>query len=382
MGLTVVGDPNQIMTWSGTPYFFLQAGKRHGFLHAGIPLKPANLWLRRLIWNLGCLISRGETGGFQYSEVFLHAVGRNVDCGSGNDEIVSHFPLLPPLQQKYQSVNLYIDATLRQNFVDYELYKVVGKRVMLEALARERAQYERADRIVCMSQWAAASVVEDCAVPRGKVHVIHPGASLCEDDISAQEEQATGEDELRPLRLGFVGRDWRRKGLPFLLQVVDELQRNSIPVELIVVGPPPADLPRHTSIRAVGFIDKASEMRRFIDLIRSFHFGCLASSADASPIANLECLRLGVPVVARRVGGIADTVGEDSGCLFGLEASAGEVAEQLATFVRDPSRYHQLRDRISARAPHFSWDRTVREFIALWLGSDALCYRRIPGIEP
>ena len=48
-------------------------------------------------------------------------------------------------------------------------------------------------------------------------------------------------------------------------------------------------------------------------MIRSWHFGCLFSSAEAYGISNLECLRLGVPVLARRVGGIPDTVPEGLG---------------------------------------------------------------------
>ena len=53
-----------------------------------------------------------------------------------------------------------------------------------------------------------------------------------------------------------------------------------------------------------------------MQLVRSFHFGCLFSSAEAYGIANLECLRLGVPVLASRVGGIPDTVRDGLAYLF------------------------------------------------------------------
>ena len=69
--LTVVGDPNRIGAWSGTPYFFLKAGKAQGFLASGLPLRPEDLRRRRLIWNLARLGRGARPGGFQYTEAFL-----------------------------------------------------------------------------------------------------------------------------------------------------------------------------------------------------------------------------------------------------------------------------------------------------------------------
>ena len=82
--------------------------------------------------------------------------------------------------------------------------------------------------------------------------------------------------------------------------------------------------------------------------MRSFHFGCLFSSAEAYGIANLECLRLGVPVLASRVGGIPDTLRDGLGYLFEPGCPPHEIADLLQSFVRDPAAYHALR---AARHP-------------------------------
>ena len=50
--LTLVGDPNQINTWSNIPYFFLKAGQEANFFHSGIPLKPEKLKSQRILWNI------------------------------------------------------------------------------------------------------------------------------------------------------------------------------------------------------------------------------------------------------------------------------------------------------------------------------------------
>jgi glycosyltransferase involved in cell wall biosynthesis len=304
--LTVVGDPNRIGAWSGIPYFFLRAAKEQGFLSAGLSLQPENLRRRRLFWNLARVLRGSRPGGFQYTEAFLRRLFAQARSRDDEEiEIISHFPLLPPRPwRRGWRVSYYIDATLRQNFIDYGLARRTGRKAREDALRRELEHYQAAERIVCMSRWAARSVVEDYGIPSSKVHVILPGANLRDCDVTAPAEPPP----LDPLRLGFIGKDWRRKGLPFLLQVAEELARRKIGVRVVALGPPAADLPSHPLLEPAGFVDKEHDVPRFVRLVRSFHFGCLFASAEACGIANLECLRLGVPVLASRVGGVRSPI--------------------------------------------------------------------------
>jgi glycosyltransferase involved in cell wall biosynthesis len=109
-----------------------------------------------------------------------------------------------------------------------------------------------------------------------------------------------------------------------------------------------------------------------VELVRSFHFGCLFSSAEACGIASLECLRLGVPVLASRVGGIPDTLRDGLGYLFAPVCAPREVANLLQSFVRDRLAYHDLRQRVVRCSAEFSWRRTVSDFIAVWQGAGRL----------
>jgi glycosyltransferase involved in cell wall biosynthesis len=156
------------------------------------------------------------------------------------------------------------------------------------------------------------------------------------------------------------------------LRVAEELERRGISVRVVALGPPAADLPSHPLLESAGFVDKGRDSRRFVQLVRSFHFGCLFSSAEAYGIANLECLRLGVPVLASRVGGIPDTVPDGLGYLFEPGCAPDRVADLLQSFVRDPQSYRDLRRRVSRGAGEFSWRRTVGEFVALWRGAEHL----------
>jgi glycosyltransferase involved in cell wall biosynthesis len=364
--LTVVGDPNDINTWSNIPYFFMRAGQRSGFFDGGLPLKPERLWLQRWGWNLWTLLRTGSYGGFQYSPTFLNRLWGQVETDPERHEFVSHFPLLPPepAERGYR-VSYYIDATLQQNFSDYGVGANVSPPVQEQALAQERRNYHHADYVIGMSEWVARSVVEDYDVPSGKVHVVPGGANLREAGLSDTVGSAAP-DDLQPLRLGFIGKNWRRKGLPFLLDVADALLEHGVSAEVVAIGPDPSDLPTHEALCPQGFINKETNLSAFVDAVCGIHFGCLFSSIEAFGISNVECLRLGVPVLASDVGGIPDTVPDDCGLLFAPGTRPETVAERLVAFVDTPSHYHELRQRILARSAEFTWDRVIQQFEDIW----------------
>lgn len=361
--LTVVGDANDIATWSGIPYFFLRSGKRHGLLDAGVSLDPRALSLRRAAWNAKSLVLTRQAGGYQYTPDFLSRLFAQARLAEDESlEFVTHFPLLPsrPWGSNWK-VTPYIDATLKQNFEDYGLQVRVSRAVRENALARERDAYQAAERVVCMSRWAADAVTGFYGVSSSRCHVVLPGANLVEEEIGEHEAEPTVV-ERSPLRLGFIGKDWKRKGLPLLLTIADELTRRGVSAEVITIGPDPRVLPHHPLLRAQGFVHKHREMDRFVQLVRSFHFGCLLSSVEALGISTLECLRLGVPVIGTRVGGIVDAIPDGLGFLFDPGGGLDEIASTLESHAKDPEQYAALRRRVARRAREFSWNQTAIRF--------------------
>jgi glycosyltransferase involved in cell wall biosynthesis len=378
--LVAAGNPRSAGFRGGQPYYFYATGRAFDFIHEALPLAPEKLaWMRR-VWNMRNLVVRGSPFGFQYSSTFRKRLFASYGGGPEPVEYISYFPLLPPEPwRSHWSVNYYIDATLKQNFEDYGIGAKLSRRTRVEAADQERRNYEKARRIVCRSVWAAASVVSDYGIRPEKVHVILPGASL--DEPVVEEVSSGARPSFRPLRLGMVGKDWRRKGLQFLLRVTDELSARGFEAEVIVIGPEPRELPAHRSIRPLGYLDKATQSDRLLRELRSCHFGCLFSSAEALSSFLRECLRLGVPVLARRVGGIPDAVPAGLGHLFEPAASPQAVADLLIGYAQAPDRYAALRREVAGRAAEFSWDRTLEKFVALWAGSDEFSYRRVAGAD-
>jgi glycosyltransferase involved in cell wall biosynthesis len=358
--LVAYGDVNRVDTWGGHPYFFLQAGRRNGLFQAGIALHPERFRHRRLLWNALRPLTLDRPRGFMYSRAHLRALWADRRAPSGISEYVSHFQPLPPTDVVREPVSYYIDATLHQYFEDYQ--RSLGKRIRAEALAREKEAYLAARFVVCWSRWCADDVKTFYGVSPENVRVILPGANIDEASVPA----ATGWDgKLSPLRLGFIGVDWERKDGPVLLDVATKLQRMGHSVEVVVIGPKASTLPSHPALRAMGFIDKARELSRFVELVRSFHFGCLLSRAEASGISTLEGLRLGVPVIVRDVGALPENVPENAGLVLPAEETGDRLTEELAAVLRTPERYARMREAAQNVASYYSWDRTAREFLAL-----------------
>lgn len=372
--LTCIGDATSPHSWSGTPFYFLKAAQQAGFLDAGWRLDPRRLQGLKMAWNAWRQLRHGEHGGFQYSRIFLHKLQSQAELLPDDAEFLSHFPLFPP-PSKYVT-SYYIDATLAQNFEDYGLAKdgFVGHRMIADAMEREKDQYAAAKNIVCMGKWAARSVVERYGISPDAVHVVPAGANIERSNISAG---SCGEPLFHPLRLGFIGKDWRRKNLLFTLEIGEILHARGIATEVIAAGFPPSNGPRHSLLRAMGYIDRHTNADYFVDFFRRCHFTCLFSSAEAFGLSNRESLFLGTPVLAWDVGGISDTVPAGCGHLFSTDTTAGDVADVIQSYIREPDQYEALRNRIAEQAHTFTWDATVRKLTSVWAGSGEFSYAKV-----
>jgi glycosyltransferase involved in cell wall biosynthesis len=364
------GDATDLATWSNTPYFLLQAGLKEGFLHGGLPLQPQRLRRRGRLWNLKQALTTGKAGGFQYSRCFTRALLAQARLSPDQPlALLSHFPLLPavPWPPAWR-VDYYIDATTQQVFADYGSGECLAPAYRRQVLERERQAYSQAGAVICMAQWAADSVINDYGIDPAKVHVVPGGANLDEGQLAqlSAAPPPPPPSASQPLRLGFLGKEWQRKGGPFLLELADALQQRGIPTLIRAIGPAPAQLPAHPALQPLGFINKQAHTTRFVAELRSWHFGTLFSDAEAFGISNRECLRLGVPVLAHAVGGIASTL-PDSGCgqLFAPHPSATEVADWIAGRLNPYTAYLAWREALKPRWREFTWDVAVEELAAI-----------------
>lgn len=218
-----------------------------------------------------------------------------------------------------------------------------------------------AARVIVLSPAQSEFVRKSYGVAEERIVVMPNGVS----DPFVQAARAAP-DHGGAFRLLFVGRLSPQKNVQRLLRALPAI---SVPVELVVVGEGEQrtmlealcrrlGLPR---VSMVGFQTSA----QLVDWYRWADAFVLPSDKEGMPLALLEAMASGLPVVATDVPGIADTVGED-GILVAPDPEALAAAVDL--LAADPALWHDLSRRGSARAGQLSWAARVEELRALYRG--------------
>lgn len=365
--LAVIGDANDPAAWSGIPYHFLNAAKARGLIQRGLDLQPKGVSWRstRLLWNLARIIRGDRAGGYQFSRGFLERLWRPHLTALEGSEVVNHFQLYAPsvvslAERSRITLVPYIDMTLTELFEDYALGARIGRRVAREALDLETAGYRAARKVITMSQRSADILEEKYAISRERVSVVVPGANLDETAVARCEKRF---DRRRSeFIVGYIGKDFVRKGLYRLARAVVLLRSEGARVRLRVIGHCPRDLRQADGVEATGFIDKRANPDGFVDALAQCALGCLPSHAEALGIALLEFLRLGIPVVGTRVGGIPDAVPDGAGVLVDADVDPRGLAHVIGALCADENAYATLRRGAANARPWASWERAALDF--------------------
>jgi len=228
--------------------------------------------------------------------------------------------------------------------------------------AVERRYLATVDGVVCNSA-ATRDAVTALGVDPDATVVAPPAGDRFDPAI---DDAAIGEraDE-RPLRVAFVGNIAPRKGLDTL---VEGVARAEAAVELTVVGRAVdeghvADVRRLVRERGLGdrvrFAGRLSDAD-LGDTLRESHVLAVPSRYEGFGIVYLEGMSFGLPAVASRAGGAAETVADgETGVLVDPD-DPDAVARALEGFAADPDRLAEMGRAARRRYErHPSWEETT-----------------------
>ena len=373
--LACFGNASDILAWSNIPFHFFQAAKAADFLTDALNLEDPWYRWHRAVWRCGQALSLNDLRGYQSSRECAKRMWNAVPKDLRSGEIISHFQTFPCAEDALKVgclFSFFCDATLTQLWEDGAIR--FGLRRKTEILRREKEGYLLAHKLIAMSRCCADSYVRDYGADPSKVHVIRPGANLDEPRVRtflknrgrAWREERLEFSRLNPARLGFIGVDYRRKGLSRLIDAARILDSRGCPVKVVVIGECADEHKKHPLVEYVGRINKRDDLDRFLMIVDSFAIGCLPSYAEPLGISTLECLRMGVPVLGTNVGGIPDCVAPPYGLLVDGVADGEEIAAVLQEHLFDPDKYRVLVRGAVCEMEKTTWANTVAEFIRVW----------------
>lgn len=377
--LACLGNASDMLAWSNIPFHFFQAAKTAGFVTDALDLADPRYRLYRAVWRCLQALSLTDLRGYQSSRECAGRMWAAVPAHLRSGEIISHFQTFPCAEDALKDgsgFSFYCDATLTQLWESGAIR--FGQRRRTEILGREKEGYRQANKLIAMSRCCADSYVRDYGADPSKVHVIRPGANLDESRVQAflqNRGRAWREDQqefsrLNPARLGFIGVDYRRKGLSRLIDAARILDSRGCPVKVVVIGECADEHKQLPLVECAGRINKRDELDRFLTVVDSFAIGCLPSYAEPLGISTLECLRMGVPVLGTNVGGIPDCIAPSYGLLVDGAADGEVIAGVLQEHLFDPDKYGTLVRGAVREMEKTTWANTVAEFIRVWQGGE------------
>ena len=206
-----------------------------------------------------------------------------------------------------------------------------------------RAAFAAADRVLAVSASSAATLRKrllDVEV------VVVPNAP---PEVSPNSPRAGG-PEVEILYLG--GFDNPVKGGAVLLEALPELMRRCPQARALLAGPGegPGDLPE--GARWGGWLDEAAKERAF----RAADLFAMPSLSEGLPVALLEAMARGLPIVASRVGGVPEVATDGVDAELVAPGDTAELTARLAELVEDGRRRRELGQAAAARARRLADD--------------------------
>jgi glycosyltransferase involved in cell wall biosynthesis len=230
---------------------------------------------------------------------------------------------------------------------------------------------ELVDKFLAVSEGVRARLIQTARIPPDKIVTIPNGV---EPAAPAESRGLRAELKLPPEAriVATVGRLTEQKGLCYLIEAAAQVLKHRPDAHFLIVGQGPLEgaLRRQAeqlgvagNVHFLGWRKDAALIAAAADLF------VLPSLWEGMPIALLEAMAAGVPVVATQVAGSSEIVESEKYGILVPPADAGALGREILGLLSNPERARQLgaagRQRVLEA---FSVEKMVRAHEELYLG--------------
>ena len=234
--------------------------------------------------------------------------------------------------------------------------------------------YEHAYDLIMPCSYQMADWCHSMGVPEEKITVVHNAGGYPLEIEKIQE--ITARKRLRRtqkpdrLRVLFLGRFDRQKGLDRLVGIIERSRQRSLPIEWKLVGK--NIVTQNNSERELDFIadlieppaHTASELNRLYEWADVL---LLPSYWEGLPLTIIEAMRLGVIVCSSDVGAVTEVLQHQKvGFVIpniSKDLFIDLVINLLQTLIDDPGKIHQMSLDAFLAASKLSWNKASNKFV-------------------
>ena len=230
-----------------------------------------------------------------------------------------------------------------------------GPLKLVDALA-----YGRYSRIVCISQGVKETLAGHLRRIVAKSVVVHNGIDLARFTAGSDSQPAQGQGKL----VVCVANLLQGKGQDVLIKAMPLLPDD---VHIALAGRGPLEERLRDLARALGVMERVRFLG-YVDEVSSIYKTakvCVIPSLwEGFGMVAVEAMASGVPVVASRIPGLAEVVGE-AGLLFEA-GNPSDLAEKISTLLNSEGLWAQQQRKGIDRARDFSIDRMADEYCRIY----------------
>lgn len=227
------------------------------------------------------------------------------------------------------------------NDVKLKVYSFLDRMVLLFA-----------NKIIAVSDDIKDNLIK-AGIRKSKIKVILNSVETNDDRIVLKCNRVQMRSSLdiqdKDLLLGYVGRLSEEKGIKFLIEAVSSLDQAKVPIKLLLIGDGPerSELERFVQEQKIedrvffmGFKDQIEKWLPVLDIF------VLPSLSEGTPMALLEAMAQGLPVIASAVGGIPTIICSGHNGILTEPAKPQQLVEAISMINQD----RQLRASLGTSA--------------------------------